>query len=124
MGYGWWVHLRGCLRRATDRFFNQCVQGYFIRAVNLPRFWYYSFHWIDYQVCMHPTGLLNAETVPHLICKTFAFELLVRNDFTGMKFPCQIIDGSCQCSYPSSLIPGECAVSGKDVLQVCIWQLL
>jgi len=74
-----------------------CVQGYFIRAVNLPRFWFYSFHWIDYQ--------------------TFAFELLVKNDFTGLKFPCQVINGSCQCSYPSSLIPGECAVSGQDVLQ-------
>lgn len=28
----------------------QCVGGYFIRAVNLPRFWYYWAHFIDYQV--------------------------------------------------------------------------
>jgi hypothetical protein len=55
---------------------------------------------------------------PLFAVQTFAFELLVRNDFTGMKFSCQVVNGSCQCSYPSSLIPGECAVSGKDVLQV------
>ena len=36
----------------TDWFIldSQCVQGYFIRAVSLPRFWYYWAHWIDYQV--------------------------------------------------------------------------
>jgi hypothetical protein len=27
-------------------FFSQCVQGYFIRATSLPRFWYYWAHWI------------------------------------------------------------------------------
>ncbi len=27
-----------------------CVQGYFIKARSLPRFWYYSFHFMDYQV--------------------------------------------------------------------------
>ena len=27
------------------------VGGYFIRAVNLPRFWYYWAHFIDFQVC-------------------------------------------------------------------------
>jgi len=75
-----------------------CVQGYFIRAVNLPRFWYYTFHWIDYQ--------------------TFAFELLAKNDLSGLTFACETVAGQCQCSYPSSLIAqGQCAVSGDDVLK-------
>ena len=30
--------------------FWMCVGGYFIRAVNLPRFWYYWAHFIDFQV--------------------------------------------------------------------------
>jgi len=36
-----------------------CVQGYFIRARSLPRFWYYSFHWMDYQACS-PYSYLSA----------------------------------------------------------------
>jgi len=79
--------------------FWMCVQGYFIRAVNLPRFWYYWAHWIDYQ--------------------TFAFNLLVRNDFKGLQFSCTTLaSGACQCSMPSSLIStGKCALSGEDVLR-------
>ncbi|KAF8316101.1 P-loop containing nucleoside triphosphate hydrolase protein [Clavulina sp. PMI_390] len=74
-----------------------CVQGYFIRAINLPRFWYYTFHWIDYQ--------------------TYAFNLLARSDLTGVVFTCQQIGDTCQCAYPSSLTPAQCAVRGEDVLQ-------
>lgn len=77
-----------------------CVQGYFIRAVNLPRFWYYWAHWIDYE--------------------TFAFDILVKNDFTDLVFSCQgsVAEGNCNCSFPSSLIKeGVCAVKGEDVLK-------
>ena len=80
--------------------FWMCVQGYFIRAVNLPRFWYYWAHWIDYE--------------------TFAFDLLARNDFKGLVFSCQgsIEAGDCSCSFPSSLVAqGRCEVSGEDVLK-------
>jgi len=78
--------------------FWMCVQGYFIRAVNLPRFWYYWAHWIDYQ--------------------TYAFNTLVNSDFRGLIFTCQsFADGSCHCDYPSSLTPaGQCALRGEDVL--------
>ena len=79
--------------------FWMCVQGYFIRAVNLPRFWYYWAHWIDYE--------------------TYAFAILVKNDFRGLVFSCQgsIAAGDCNCSFPSTLIQkGQCAVSGGDVL--------
>lgn len=79
--------------------FFMCVQGYFIRAVNLPRFWYYWAHWIDYQ--------------------TFGFAILTKSDLEGLSFSCvgDVGNGSCQCSYPSSLIEqGVCAVSGNDVL--------
>lgn len=80
--------------------FWMCVQGYFIRAVNLPRFWYYWAHFIDYE--------------------TYAFDILVKNDFQGIVFACtgSITEGSCKCSYPSSLIDqGICAIKGEDVLQ-------
>jgi len=78
--------------------FWMCVQGYFIRAVSLPKFWYYWAHWIDYQ--------------------TYAFNLLVRNDLMGLVFQCtRLDDGGCQCSYPSSLVAsGQCALAGEDVL--------
>lgn len=80
--------------------FWMCVQGYFIRAVNLPRFWYYWAHFIDYE--------------------TYAFNLLVKNDLSSVLFSCSgsVADNTCQCQYPSSLIPqGICAVKGEDVLQ-------
>lgn len=75
------------------------VGGYFIRAVDLPRFWYYWAHWIDYQ--------------------TYAFELLVWNDLHGLVLACApTADGGCFCEYPSSLVAqGECALAGDDVLQ-------
>ncbi|BGP16998.1 hypothetical protein JCM10213v2_005007 [Rhodosporidiobolus nylandii] len=74
-----------------------CVQGYFIRAASLPRFWYYTFHFIDFQ--------------------KYAFELLVRNDFEGQTMPCPVVDGSCLCPIASSLVPAQCAISGGDVLK-------
>lgn len=78
----------------------QCVQGYFIRTTSLPDFWRYSFHYMDYQ--------------------TYAFDLLVRNDFVGQILPCPVQpDGTCLCPIPSSLVSqGTCAVTGNDVLQV------
>ncbi|TDL20626.1 P-loop containing nucleoside triphosphate hydrolase protein [Rickenella mellea] len=78
--------------------FWMCVGGYFIKAVNLPRFWYFWAHFIDYQ--------------------TYAFDLLVVNDFRGLVFDCQTLaDGSCQCDYPSSLVSqGICQIRGDDVL--------
>ncbi|KLO14790.1 P-loop containing nucleoside triphosphate hydrolase protein, partial [Schizopora paradoxa] len=78
--------------------FWMCVGGYFIKAVNLPRFWYYWAHFIDFQ--------------------TYAFDLLVYNDFRGLIFACETAtDGSCNCSYPSSLISqGRCELAGDDVL--------
>ncbi|EJD54483.1 P-loop containing nucleoside triphosphate hydrolase protein [Auricularia subglabra TFB-10046 SS5] len=78
--------------------FWMCVQGYFIRAVNLPTFWRVWAHWIDYQ--------------------TFAFNVLVNNDFRGMVFRCAEVAGQCHCEYPSSLVAvGQCELAGEDVLQ-------
>ncbi|KDN36243.1 P-loop containing nucleoside triphosphate hydrolase protein [Tilletiaria anomala UBC 951] len=78
--------------------FWMAVQGYFMR--NLPSFWYSWAHWIDYQ--------------------TFAFQLLVKSDFTGLIFPCEgnIAASSCHCTFSSSLIAaGQCAVDGSDVIK-------
>lgn len=55
------------------------TQGYFIRTDNLPRFWYYWAHFINYE--------------------TYALALLVRTDFAGLSFKC-VIPG--QCSFPST----------------------
>ncbi|KNZ80152.1 ABC transporter G family member 11 [Termitomyces sp. J132] len=72
------------------------VGGYFIKARSLPRFWYFSFHFMDYQ--------------------KYAFELIVNVYFRGLVFQCQRqSDGSCACAYPSSA-PASCTVSGEDVL--------
>ncbi|KAF8071585.1 P-loop containing nucleoside triphosphate hydrolase protein [Lyophyllum atratum] len=72
------------------------VGGYFIKARSLPRFWYYSFHFMDYQ--------------------KYAFELLTNSDLRGLTFQCErLASGSCVCAYPSST-PGTCTVSGEDVL--------
>ncbi|KAK7461985.1 hypothetical protein VKT23_008417 [Stygiomarasmius scandens] len=68
------------------------VGGYFIKARSLPRFWYYSFHYMDYQ--------------------RYAFELLSNSDFRGLTFRCI---NDCTCAYPSSA-PETCTVSGDDVL--------
>ncbi|KAL1409285.1 hypothetical protein Q8F55_006118 [Vanrija albida] len=87
---------------ATLNGFWMCVQGYFIRTTSLPRFWYYSFHFMDYQ--------------------TYAFELLVKNDLVGLAFNCvnKLQDGACNCVYPPSAATisalGQCHVSGQDVI--------
>ncbi|RXW19949.1 hypothetical protein EST38_g5911 [Candolleomyces aberdarensis] len=73
------------------------VGGYFIKARSLPRFWYYSFHFMDFQ--------------------KYAFELLTNSDLRGVTFKCNtIVNGSCACAYPSST-PQTCTVSGDDVLR-------
>ncbi|SJX63408.1 related to ATP-binding cassette protein (ABC) transporter [Sporisorium reilianum f. sp. reilianum] len=77
--------------------FWMCVQGYFIR--HLPAFWHKWAHWIDYE--------------------TYAFGLLVDNDFRGLEFACEgsVANGDCVCQWASSLVAqGTCAVSGEDVL--------
>ncbi|KAF9523157.1 P-loop containing nucleoside triphosphate hydrolase protein [Crepidotus variabilis] len=72
------------------------VGGYFIKSESLPRFWYYSFHYMDYQ--------------------RYAFELLVNSDFRGLTFKCATkLNDQCVCAYPSST-PSTCTVSGEDVL--------
>ncbi|KAJ7485788.1 P-loop containing nucleoside triphosphate hydrolase protein [Mycena latifolia] len=73
------------------------VGGYMIKARSLPRFWFYSFHYLDYQ--------------------RYTFELLANSDFRGLSFECgTIVNGTCICAYPSST-PETCTVSGADVLE-------
>ena len=42
--------------------FFMSVGGYFIRAINLPRFWFYWAHFIDYQVSTSYIGSMNKLT--------------------------------------------------------------
>ncbi|KAJ3517350.1 hypothetical protein NLJ89_g561 [Agrocybe chaxingu] len=72
------------------------VGGYFIKARSLPRFWFFSFHFMDYQ--------------------KYAFELLTNSDLRGLTFECNtIMNGECVCAYPTST-PALCTVSGEDIL--------
>jgi len=67
---------------------------------NLPAWVYYWAHFINFE--------------------TFSFQLLVKNDLTGLIFPCEgsVAEGNCQCSFQSSLISqGICALKGEDVVQ-------
>ncbi|KAL7410066.1 P-loop containing nucleoside triphosphate hydrolase protein [Mrakia frigida] len=66
------------------------VGGYFLKARNLPRFWFYSFHWMNYQ--------------------KYSFELLANSDLDGLTFDCS----DAACPYPSTL--GGNLLSGRDVL--------
>ncbi|KAF8154965.1 P-loop containing nucleoside triphosphate hydrolase protein [Crassisporium funariophilum] len=73
------------------------VGGYFIKARSLPRFWFFSFHYMDYQ--------------------KYAFELLTNSDLRGLHFKCSTVaNGVCVCAYPTST-PETCTVSGDDVLR-------
>ncbi|KAF9000116.1 hypothetical protein BDQ17DRAFT_1245905, partial [Cyathus striatus] len=68
-----------------------------IKARSLPRFWFFSFHYMDYQ--------------------KYAFELLTNSDLSGLTFKCDtIVNNACVCAYPSST-PASCTVSGSDVLK-------
>lgn len=89
------------LDRKTHRSYaNQWRFFFSPSAKSLPAFWYYTFHFIDYQ--------------------TFAFELLARNDLLGLDFPCPVIDNVCTCPMASSLVSaGQCALAGSDVIEVC-----
>jgi ABC-type multidrug transport system ATPase subunit/ABC-type multidrug transport system permease subunit len=67
------------------------TQGYFIRTDNLPRFWYYWAHFINYE--------------------TYALALLARVDLQGLQFRC-VHPG--QCAFPSesgSYVTGDSVVS-------------
>ncbi|KAF8877438.1 P-loop containing nucleoside triphosphate hydrolase protein [Infundibulicybe gibba] len=73
------------------------MNGLWHQSAIPPRFWFYSFHYIDYQ--------------------RYAFELLANSDFRGLTFKCNtIINGACACAYPTST-PETCTVSGADVLK-------
>ncbi|KAJ7020819.1 ABC-2 type transporter-domain-containing protein [Mycena alexandri] len=83
------------LRTSVNGFW-MSVGGYFIKARSLPRFWFYSFHYMDYQ--------------------RYAFELLTNSDLRGLAFKCvTVVNGTCTCAYPSST-PETCTVSGADIL--------
>ena len=79
--------------------FWMCVQGYFIRTPNLPKFYYYFVHWISFQ--------------------TYGFVLNTKNDLEGVQYDCNKgPNDSCQCSYPSSLTQqGICKLPGEDILK-------
>ncbi|KAI9021882.1 P-loop containing nucleoside triphosphate hydrolase protein [Hyaloraphidium curvatum] len=80
--------------------FWMCVQGYFVKYINLPvwlRVWATQ---IDYQ--------------------RYTFELMAANDLSGQTFTCDEIPSGnstqCFCMFPSTLPPSQCAFTGNDVM--------
>jgi len=81
--------------------FFMCVEGYFIRYAQLPKFWIWGHYW-GYQ--------------------TYAFAALVHSDFTGLTFNCErLADNTCYCLYQSTT-GNPCTFSGEDVLSVRNYQ--
>ncbi|KAJ3343119.1 hypothetical protein HDU93_009669 [Gonapodya sp. JEL0774] len=77
--------------------FWMCVQGYFIR--NLPAFWHYSFHYMDFQ--------------------TYSFQLLMNTDLRDTLWNCpKNPNGDCQCFYYNKMQDaGICQFTGDDALK-------
>jgi len=89
------------------------VGGYFIKARSLPRFWYYSFHFMDYQRYAFEL-LTNVSAEPSSSYK--CAQIISKSDLRGLTFNCNtLVNGECVCAYPSST-PATCTVSGADVL--------
>lgn len=70
------------------------VQGYFIPQDNIPGMWIWA-NVIDYQ--------------------KYSFGGMVFNEFQGLNFDCQIIDGSCFCIIPRA-DNSTCVITSQDVL--------
>ena len=71
------------------------VQGFFIQRQNLPAFWRYSFHYMDFQ--------------------KYAFECLIKNEFTDSSFNCENTGSSCFCLFQPS-VTSSCTFTGDNVL--------
>lgn len=75
-----------------------CVNGFMVQPETLNVFWRYVFHYIDYQA--------------------YVFRGMMVNEFGKRNYACErLVDGSCQCMYPSAL-QDQCMVEGKAVLSV------
>jgi len=73
------------------------VQGFFVQKTNIPDFWRYSFHQIDFQ--------------------KYAYELLITNEMNGLSFSCETESGGCACVIPPKNKSSTCSFTGEDVLE-------
>ncbi|KAF2150300.1 putative ABC transporter [Myriangium duriaei CBS 260.36] len=75
-----------------------CTNGFLVPPQQLNSFWYYVFHFIDYQA--------------------YVFQGMMINEFTDRVYDCtKQMDGSCTCMYPSPLMD-QCQIPGKAVLDM------
>ena len=127
MGFGWCAFHVVHPRSKSHLGVIQCVQGYFIKATSLPRFWYYWAHWIVSSASINVSFQQDWCYFYLQDFQTFSFQLIVRNDVKGLTFQCPTIDGSCLCPFASSLVPAQCALTGDDIVKVsltiCNYQL-
>lgn len=71
-----------------------CVDGFMLTPKILNPFWYYVFHFIDYQA--------------------YVFQGMIVNEFGKRNYTC---GSNCQCSYQTAL-EDQCLIDGKGVLDV------
>ncbi|PWW76124.1 P-loop containing nucleoside triphosphate hydrolase protein [Tuber magnatum] len=71
------------------------VSGFLVSPKVLNNFWYYTFHWIDYQ--------------------RYVFQGMMFNEFDGRVYNCERVGDECQCMYPSGL-SDQCKIEGRGVL--------
>lgn len=72
-----------------------CVNGFMVKPRTLNVFWRYVFHYIDYQA--------------------YVFRGMMVNEFGKRNYKCEVVDGICNCMYPSRL-EDQCMIEGKAVL--------
>ncbi|KAF9043399.1 P-loop containing nucleoside triphosphate hydrolase protein [Panaeolus papilionaceus] len=77
------------------------VGGYFIKARSLPRFWYFSFHFMDFQ--KYAFELLTNVRSECFLSRSELNISPVQSDFRGLNFSCETQ-------------PKKCTVSGENVL--------
>ena len=110
---GFWMSVGGYLWVAISPFSCSpltCVHS--IKSRSLPRFWYYSFHYMDYQRYAFEL-LANVSPANNSSAERIADTSSCQSDLRGLDFECT---ESCTCAYPSSNA-SSCTVSGEDVLR-------
>lgn len=73
-----------------------CVNGFMVEPQTLNVFWRYVFHYIDYQA--------------------YVFRGMMVNEFGKRNYACNVVEGVCQCMYPSKL-QDQCMIEGSAVLE-------
>jgi hypothetical protein len=108
-----WPSADSCERNSRRHITISAIPCCRIKARSLPRFWFYTFYQRDYL-------RYSFEVLANVRCSlplgAGSLNHILQSDLRGLIFRCvTVIDGTCDCAYPSST-PETCTVSGADVL--------